>query len=79
MILNLYSRLLFSLLCNLQFFVQDMPVNKKVLAATKKKPDRSKKVAKKKIPPQRNFVSIEQAKLKKLLSLFKWNVTIAGR
>ena len=32
-----------------------MPANKKVLAATKKKPDRSKKVAKKKIPSQRQL------------------------
>ena len=67
MILNLYSRLLFLLLCNLQFFVQDMPVNKKVLAVTKKKPDRSKKVAKKKIPSLRKLCLYRTSKVKQAL------------
>ena len=44
-----------------------MPEKKKVLAATKKKPDRSKKIAKKKIPSQRKLCLYPTSKVEEAL------------
>ena len=57
-----------------------MPANIKVLAATKKKPDRSKKIAKKKIPSQRKLCLYPTSKVEEaLVAVQNGMFTIAGQ